>query len=110
MTNNSSDPVVIPLGLSISDPDEPAVIVIGLVKPDGLDDVVMRVEARGYEESDNGAREIAEQLLWIARGIEAKLVANGGHGLQAAEAAFESTKPAAARPRPRFNPQPRGGK
>ena len=110
MTNSSSDYVAIPLGLSISDPDEPAVIVIGLVKPDDGDDVVMRVEARGYEESDNGAREVAEQLLWIARGIEAKLVAEGGHGLQAAENAFAGTKVADTMKRPRFNPQPRGGK
>lgn len=85
-----SDIQSVPMGVSISDPDHPLVVVIGLVREDD-GEVALKVEARGFEESDAGAVDLAEHLEAIADSIRSRLA------------------PQPAKPkRPRFNPQPRG--
>ena len=86
-----SDIQSVPMGVSISESDHPLVVVIGLVQTDD-GEVVLKVEARGFEESDAGAVDLAETLEAIADSIRSRLA-----------------QPAQPK-RPRFNPQPRGGK
>lgn len=85
-----SDIQSVPMGISISDPDHALVVVIGLVRTDD-GEVVLKVEARGFEESDAGAVDLAEHLEAIAASIRSRL-------------AQQPVQPK----RPRFNPQPRG--
>ena len=84
-----SDVSSVPLGISISDPEHPLMVVIGLVRTDD-GEIALKVEARGFEESDAGAVDLAEHLEAIAAGIRSRL-----------------SQPAQPK-RPRFNPQPRG--
>ncbi len=94
-----SDIQSVPVGVSISEPDHPLMVVIGLVRTDD-GEVVLKVEARGFEESDAGAIDLAEHLEAIAQGIRSRL---------ARQTAQQKPKPK----RPRFNPQPlnkQGGK
>ena len=87
-----SDIKSVPLGISISEPEHPLMVVIGLVRMDG-GEIALKLEARGFEESDAGAVDLAEHLEAIAQGVRSRL-------------AQQPVQPK----RPRFNPQPRGGK
>ena len=94
-----SDIQNVPVGVSISEPDHPLMVVIGLVRTDD-GEVVMKVEARGFEESDAGAIDLADALEAIADSIRFRL---------ARQLVQQKQKPK----RPRFNPQPldkQGGK
>ena len=89
-----SDIKSVPLGISISEPEHPLMVVIGLVRTDD-GEIALKVEARGFEESDAGAVDLTEHLEAIAQGIRSRL----------------AQQPVPVQPkRPRFNPQPRGGK
>lgn len=93
-----SDIQSVPVGVSISEPDHPLVVVIGLVRTDD-GEVVLKVEARGFEESDAGAIDLAEHLEAVGASIRSRL-------------AQQTTQPKQPK-RPRFNPQPlnkQGGK
>ena len=87
-----SDIKSVPLGISISEPEHPLMVVIGLVRTDD-GEIALKLEARGFEESDAGAVDLAEHLEAIAQGVRSRL-------------AQQPVQPK----RPRFNPQPRGGK
>lgn len=89
------------MGLSISDPEEALLVVIGLVG-DGVSEPVLKVEAHGFEESDAGALEVAELLENMAGGIRDRLGKPRG---AEDKPVSEGVKPV----RPRFNPRPTGG-
>ena len=94
-----SDIQNVPVGVSISEPDHPLVVVIGLVRTDD-GEVVLKVEARGFEESDAGAVDLAEHLEAIAASIRSGL-AQQPEDRTAGQVEHKTV-------RPRFNPQPRG--
>lgn len=95
-----SDIQSVPVGVSISDPDHPLVVVIGLVRTDD-GEVVLKVEARGFEESDAGAVDLAEHLEAIAAGIRSRMERDEPEDRTAGQVERKTV-------RPRFNPQPRG--
>ena len=68
----------VPMGISISDPDHPLMVVIGLVRTDD-GEVALKVEARGFEESDAGVEsdrspagqpQLADRVLMAAGFVE----------------------------------------
>lgn len=98
-----SDIQNVPVGVTISEPDHPLMVVIGLVRTDDSE-VVLKVEARGFEESDAGAIDLADALGAIADSIRLRL---------ARQLVQQKQKQKPKPKRPRFNPQPlskQGGK
>lgn len=111
------------VGLHIEDePDISASVVsIGTDPETG----VTHVLGTNFEASSVGARAVAELLAQCSEAIYAELVRSGEHGRNVSEAEYRKRPPRAIphdnaspymtppdqRPaRPRFNPQPRGGK